>query len=130
MSISDWSSDVCSSDLVRSHQAGCNFRVPARFKLACLQTNHIQCSYVLIAYGALEYLLRAERNDAAGSSSRQSQVRLPFLGGDRSEEHTSELQSLMRSSYAVFCLKKKKKTNIIKNDRHLRKRTKGRRKTA
>src|SRR3546814_2348632 len=30
----------------------------------------------------------------------------------RSEEHTSELQSLMRISYAVFCLKKKKKTNI------------------
>src|SRR3546814_3108212 len=31
--------------------------------------------------------------------------------GDRSEEHTSELQSLMRTSYAVFCLKKKKKTH-------------------
>src|SRR3546814_5161001 len=31
--------------------------------------------------------------------------------GARSEEHTSELQSLMRISYAVFCLKKKKKTN-------------------
>src|SRR3546814_3113923 len=30
----------------------------------------------------------------------------------RSEEHTSELQSLMRISYAVFCLKKKKKTNV------------------
>src|SRR3546814_4465185 len=35
--------------------------------------------------------------------------------GDRSEEHTSELQSLMRISYAVFCLKKKKSTN---NDAH------------
>src|SRR3546814_8615556 len=33
---------------------------------------------------------------------------------DRSEEHTSELQSLMRISYAVFCLKKKKKTNNTK----------------
>src|SRR3546814_8194005 len=32
-------------------------------------------------------------------------------GGDRSEEHTSELQSLMRISYAVFCLKKKKKNS-------------------
>src|SRR3546814_1269008 len=32
-------------------------------------------------------------------------------GGDRSEEHTSELQSLMRISYAVFCLKKKKNNN-------------------
>src|SRR3546814_4261938 len=37
----------------------------------------------------------------------------------RSEEHTSELQSLMRISYAVFCLKKKKKTNKkIKNKQH------------
>src|SRR3546814_6974445 len=34
---------------------------------------------------------------------------------DRSEEHTSELQSLMRISYAVFCLKKKKKNNITYN---------------
>src|SRR3546814_6993454 len=36
------------------------------------------------------------------------------LGFSRSEEHTSELQSLMRISYAVFCLKKKKKTTILK----------------
>src|SRR3546814_9726817 len=35
-------------------------------------------------------------------------------GGTRSEEHTSELQSLMRISYAVFCLKKKNKINRIK----------------
>src|SRR3546814_7840441 len=41
-------------------------------------------------------------------------ARLPNLewGAVRSEEHTSELQSLMRISYAVFCLKKKKKNNI------------------
>src|SRR3546814_6765015 len=37
--------------------------------------------------------------------------RLELLHGSRSEEHTSELQSLMRSSYAVFCLKKTKKTS-------------------
>src|SRR3546814_7080922 len=36
----------------------------------------------------------------------------------RSEEHTSELQSLMRISYAVFCLKKKKKKAKIKNTQH------------
>src|SRR3546814_8377670 len=36
--------------------------------------------------------------------------------GIRSEEHTSELQSLMRISYAVFCLKKKKKTNQVSNE--------------
>src|SRR3546814_7145155 len=35
----------------------------------------------------------------------------PLFVGDRSEEHTSELQSLMRISYAVFCLQKKKKQN-------------------
>src|SRR3546814_20343575 len=35
----------------------------------------------------------------------------PVTGDDRSEEHTSELQSLMRISYAVFCLKKKNNTN-------------------
>src|SRR3546814_12413191 len=38
---------------------------------------------------------------------------LPGVGQFRSEEHTSELQSLMRISYAVFCLKKKKKTEHI-----------------
>src|SRR3546814_6207573 len=37
-----------------------------------------------------------------------------LAAGDRSEEHTSELQSLMRNSYAVFCLKKKKTNNYIK----------------
>src|SRR3546814_6249066 len=36
------------------------------------------------------------------------------IAAERSEEHTSELQSLMRNSYAVFCLKKKKKTNAKK----------------
>src|SRR3546814_3551476 len=40
--------------------------------------------------------------------------------GDRSEEHTSELQSLMRISYAVFCLKKKKNnTQIIQRETHI-----------
>src|SRR3546814_3076865 len=40
-----------------------------------------------------------------------SQTQLMKRRGPRSEEHTSELQSLMRISYAVFCLKKKKKKN-------------------
>src|SRR3546814_7980991 len=39
-------------------------------------------------------------------------------GGGRSEEHTSELQSLMRISYAVFCLQKKKHYNLISQDIH------------
>src|SRR3546814_3420076 len=39
----------------------------------------------------------------------------PSMFWNRSEEHTSELQSLMRNSYAVFCLKKKKKQNYTKH---------------
>src|SRR3546814_9857077 len=39
--------------------------------------------------------------------------RVSLLATDRSEEHTSELQSLMRISYAVFCLKKKKQKHMM-----------------
>src|SRR3546814_10070460 len=46
--------------------------------------------------------------------------RLVFCIGGRSEEHTSELQSLMRISYAVFCLKKKKKTNVTITTVHVK----------
>src|SRR3546814_7505024 len=42
---------------------------------------------------------------------------------DRSEEHTSELQSLMRISYAVFCLKKKNKTQTNQTTKTYRKQT-------
>src|SRR3546814_1101479 len=55
---------------------------------------------------AVESAERARAEDEA----RISEERFHFLV--RSEEHTSELQSLMRISYAVFCLKKKKHTNI------------------
>src|SRR3546814_6366809 len=51
---------------------------------------------------------RGSRRSAASSHSRSDS---PPDGFRRSEEHTSELQSLMRISYAVFCLKKKKKKN-------------------
>src|SRR3546814_1899402 len=47
-------------------------------------------------------------NDAGSEKPKSLLHSLLGLGGKRSEEHTSELQSLMRSSYAVFCLKKKK----------------------
>src|SRR3546814_6188341 len=52
----------------------------------------------------LRWSLSASRN----TSRRQSITRNRCVGAIRSEEHTSELQSLMRISYAVFCLKKKK----------------------
>src|SRR3546814_6731740 len=47
---------------------------------------------------------------------------LPLLRIVRSEEHTSELQSLMRISYAVFCLKKKKKTLMTPNNTYITRR--------
>src|SRR3546814_1888408 len=48
-------------------------------------------------------------------------LRIPYIGTQtRSEEHTSELQSLMRISYAVFCLKKKNDTYLTKKRTHLR----------
>src|SRR3546814_9979134 len=52
-------------------------------------------------------------HDRGGKSANthHRQSRLTMAHGHRSEEHTSELQSLMRISYAVFCLKKKKNTN-------------------
>src|SRR3546814_9155342 len=69
-----------------------------------------------------------------GSSLRERVVQQPVVSGrderrlqpvrsacrcpDRSEEHTSELQSLMRISYAVFCLKKKTKTQVTLNTIH------------
>src|SRR3546814_11720067 len=65
--------------------------------------------HTLSLHGALPIsaplLLECGRN----SKYKSSRGRVPWLT-TRSEEHTSELQSLMRISYAVFCLKKKKQT--------------------
>src|SRR3546814_5695362 len=76
-----------------------------------------------IAVGDIEYQLTrlpAERGDfraRVGKTCRVATVQhhIETGCGDRSEEHTSELQSLMRISYAVFCLKKKKKTTTTKH---------------
>src|SRR3546814_2562092 len=88
MRISDWSSDVCSSDL----HVG---RLARQFQHA-------------VAAAALQQ----DMEFAVIGRHRGRIVHHPFGGGDigveRSEEHTSELQSLTRISYAVFCLKKKK----------------------
>src|SRR3546814_1895901 len=53
----------------------------------------------------------------ARGARKPAKRKSPFILPDRSEEHTSELQSLMRQSYAVFCLKKKK-TEIKKKKMH------------
>src|SRR3546814_1323660 len=55
---------------------------------------------------ALSFLIGINKGGAAGSAVTAILLNVP---GERSEEHTSELQSLMRISYAVFCLKKKNK---------------------
>src|SRR3546814_5570232 len=54
---------------------------------------------------------------AAASKAARRGIRRTALGVTRSEEHTSELQSLMRISYAVFCLKKKKQHDNYAKDR-------------
>src|SRR3546814_7820173 len=110
MRISDWSSDVCSSDLHLSlqrhvgHQSQIGFGIEPRH-VACIgiavgiAVRHVEIEDELVAVG----------NGFAHSSSPSS-----LLSAARSEEHTSELQSLMRISYAVFCLNKKNgnKNNI------------------
>src|SRR3546814_6005562 len=59
---------------------------------------------------------RKSEDDSNGDRAPESRLRRAhsffFQARERSEEHTSELQSLMRISYAVFCLKKKKSINI------------------
>src|SRR3546814_4394590 len=58
---------------------------------------------------------RVMMKSAAKLSYNQAQAAIDGNPDDRSEEHTSELQSLMRISYAVFCLKKKKQTDKTNN---------------
>src|SRR3546814_1043765 len=101
MRISDWSSDVCSSDLNggvralldRGRQQGLDGSAARRARL---------CGQALHEGGQLGH----RRQQYAG-------VLHPGRDQVRSEEHTSELQSLMRNSYAVFCLKKKIRVLII-----------------
>src|SRR3546814_10367878 len=69
--------------------------------------------------GAKEWL-SADCTTWAEPSSRASMAEAPG-GATRSEEHTSELQSLMRISYAVFCLKQKKTQRSIRNHHSLKK---------
>src|SRR3546814_6608051 len=108
MRISDWSSDVCSSDLHHGAEAERHefheraLRVPGSFQLAA----HADA----IAFRQ-RYLGDLGPNLTKEPARRTVHA---FAGNrNRSEEHTSELQSLMRISYAVFCLKKKKKKTTV-----------------
>src|SRR3546814_3923991 len=116
MRISDWSSDVCSSDLLaRAHRGAVD--APDHQMLAALfehqlalgrdrgaeqrlHRRHAILAHALVHFDALR--------EIAGHRDQLDVARAAF-DAERSEEHTSGLQSLMRISYAVFCLKKKKK---------------------
>src|SRR3546814_8854822 len=95
MRISDWSSDVCSSDLLSSEHPIDNFDQIGRVDFLRVILLHL--AHKLDEVGAID------AGKLILQDSRIGQVQF----GNRSEEHTSELQSLMRISYAVFCLKKK-----------------------
>src|SRR3546814_9204502 len=110
MRISDWSSDVCSSDLRRRNdlQAG-ELHAPVLDTLAVLSAE-ARSTAVADADHERAIDLPVGHITALGKFVRD----IIIADGDeirehdlRSEEHTSELQSLMRISYAVFCLKKK-----------------------
>src|SRR3546814_4519687 len=127
MRISDWSSDVCSSDLSRADRAT---RHPAPW-ITPGQGSHKSDSHEGHAryHGGKDESLHQDQQAARSSQCPRrprhggSDPRIDWRHTDlcrrsrhksvRSEEHTSELQSLMRISYAVFCLKKKKKQNKI-----------------
>src|SRR3546814_2368829 len=127
MRISDWSSDVCSSDLnAHDVRSGSREDPDDQCRLAALGGET-----AIVPRAKLDARDIAQPDDLAAAFSPQDDL-LKFLGigqatlrrdadrlvddarHRRSEEHTSELQSLMRISYAVFCLKKKMKTQRIR----------------
>src|SRR3546814_4870334 len=124
MRISDWSSDVCSSDL------SCISARSAVSLLSCSTTARLllpiftSLNWMPPALNARSALSAPSADTSIGSSlhsppasapppaSPAAPPRPPSPQSRRSEEHTSELQSLMRISYAVFCLKKKNKKQL------------------
>src|SRR3546814_8525939 len=105
MRISDWSSDVCSSDLGAVPRAGRRGRARQVRRRAHRAAHRAAAVGVLPEDAGCRWHRRTE--DPAQRAVRGARVRMAGTRA-RSEEHTSELQSLMRISYAVFCLKKKK----------------------
>src|SRR3546814_5577761 len=119
MRISDWSSDVCSSDLAAAGSA------------QLVRGYWVKAGAVIIDVGINR--IEGENGksrivgDVAATEIDHAAAYTPVPGGVgpmtiaclRSEEHTSELQSLMRISYAVFCLNNKMRTSYISNtDKH------------
>src|SRR3546814_2953316 len=133
MLISDWSSDVCSSDLVRSLKgtavlgkvksasadavvvttpSGDDVSLPRSAFL--MSPAGLAAAYTADQFAAAKVMQRPDMNLlAAASSPSAPTVPPPDQEWRRSEEHPSELQSLMRISYAVFCLHTKNKQYSI-----------------
>src|SRR3546814_8980594 len=128
MRISDWSSDVCSSDLLRRLVLDCvGLEIRHGLGSGCVppilaQSAHARCygarrstiTAVHTSCGTRNGLLRTEEKalrpqhgGPPGANALGRDAHCVGLRPTRSEEHTSELPSLMRISYAVFCLKKK-----------------------
>src|SRR3546814_7574763 len=144
MRSSDWSSDVCSSDLIGLRERGDRGLDEhlARYQLALLgrkvdvhdgglrRLDVLQRGGELLAAELEARDQAAERGARLGDDvdgavdQRHGGLRRRHgrhVGADRrrSEEHTSELPSLMRISYAVFCLKKKQTTSQLKRNIHI-----------
>src|SRR3546814_9521030 len=124
MRISDWSSDVCSSDLAFNRmteqlegQTGVlvnvNEQLEARRSFIEAVLSGVSSAVVsvdagrriLLANAAAERLIGQSAESLTGQPLDDVAPELARLLTGRSEEHTSELPSLMRISYAVFCLK-------------------------
>src|SRR3546814_10879058 len=102
MRISDWSSDVCSSDLLEAIFA---FEVMCGAKFAGRHLLHVSDCILEVEFVGRQYRQIDGNDEADVDLVDRRGLRMDDM---RSEEHTSELQSLMRISYAVFCSKKKK----------------------
>src|SRR3546814_4879581 len=130
MRISDWSSDVCSSDLdgrlkdvkavmpestfARIYQEMISFcKTHGAFDPKTMGTvpNVGLMAQQAEEYGSHDKTFEITEDGIANITDLDTGEVLLTQNVERSEEHTSELQSLMRISYAVFCLKKKKKKN-------------------
>src|SRR3546814_1607857 len=107
MRISDWSSDVCSSDLFSVLSGGDENQI-LRLRNGLTPTGS--------RAGRRTGVSRVRGRRRENPTIRRTSIALA-MARPRSEEHTSELQSLMRISYAVFCLKKKK-TQTNTNSRY------------
>src|SRR3546814_3789635 len=119
MRISDWSSDVCSSDLdghfyadAQVGAATVHFLIDTGATAVALSRADAQRAGISPRAGEFTGTARTANGTVPLKPVTIDRIRIGPLearnvAGARSEEHTSELQSLMRISYAVFCLKKK-----------------------